>query len=292
MTREEQVVRALLARSDVEAAAYALHQHDGETWARGLLEYAKHYWPAFFGTEADYHMIYSVAGAHEVENGGSHETLNGDSRFTAVLQSALTWGELDGPLLDFGCSRGFYSVALHNACGFDVIGYDIDVKSIEAAGDHARKHAREAGRLRFAVGTHTQLLEDAPACGAALVAEVLEHVHDYRAVIDAVERLLPDGAPICVTTPYGPLEYNSWLLSPMKPREHVREFTHEDLREVFGSKRELQIQRLSIARHPILGDEGGVHVLTYRRDERCVTGMRDLARAVAQCDPKPAALPF
>ena len=291
MTREEAVIRALLSRSDVEAAAHALARNPEAPWA-GLRAYIDKYWPVFAGTEADYARTYAVAGEHEAQHGAGPEILNQDARFTAVLHTVAAWGRLDGPLLDYGCGRGYYAVALHNATGCEVLGYDIDVRSVEGATEHAQAAARDPSVLRFAVGTHEHLRTDAPVCGAALVAEVLEHVRDYVAVIDAVEACLPDGAPVCVTVPYGPLEYNSWLCNPGKPREHLREFTRADLHEVFGAKLDVQMHGLKVATHPIIGDDGGIQIVTYRRDARRPTGTRNLDRVVDECVPKPVALPF
>ena len=105
-----------------------------------------------------------------------------------------------GPVLDMGCGNG--SLALHLIeRGFDVYGVDASSSGIRIA------CSRAPGR--FAVGdvSADEISELFPGKSfrAVVSTEVIEHLYDPRAMIDAARRVLQAGGPggrFVLTTPY------------------------------------------------------------------------------------------
>lgn len=151
------------------------------------------------------------------------------TRYKATgMQLAKVRQVLNRPLrvLDYGCAHGHYSIGLARAlpdCEF--VGVDLVPQAVE----EAREWSASLGL------TNTSFCAPEAVEGefdVVLLAEVLEHVRDYPALLrEAQARLRPDGA-IITTTPYGPWE---WIgHEPYKTgREHWQHFERADLLELF-----------------------------------------------------------
>lgn len=178
--------------------------------------------------------------AHYAKHGGDyyHDTDRAQrwlvpeetTRYKAVgMQFEKARQKIGRPLrvLDYGCAHGHYSVGLAKAfpdCAF--IGADILPEAI----DEAREWSAQLG-LR-----NVSFCAPEEATGqfdVILLAEVLEHVRDYRALLNEMRgKLRADGALI-TTTPYGPWE---WIghEAYKTGREHWQHFERQDLLELFA----------------------------------------------------------
>jgi ubiquinone biosynthesis O-methyltransferase len=110
-------------------------------------------------------------------------------------------------LLDVGCGNGSQLALPLARCGYDVTGIDLDLRSVE----HARTLASRMPNAHFRVETVQNLAEG--SFDAVVLAEVLEHVSDPKALLWASLRHLQAGGIVIVTVPngYGGFEIDSWI---------------------------------------------------------------------------------
>lgn len=198
-----------------------------------------------------------------------------------VMHLARVRERLGRPLrvLDYGCAHGHYTLGLARAfpdCEFT--GIDISRRAVEEATAWAAEAGvpnATFGRLRD--GWHAQATYD-----VVLLAEVLEHVRDYRALLEQARTALdPDGALI-TTTPYGPWEWTGH--EPYKQaREHWQQFERQDLVEIFADMRpEIAC---APAGHTASGTALGSWVCLAWPGEHAF-GRVDVARKLAQTRPE------
>lgn len=132
-------------------------------------------------------------------------------------------------VLDYGCAHGHYSIGLAKAfpdCEF--IGLDLSKRAIEEAiAWAADERAGNAGFARLRDGWETGRTFD-----VVLLAEVLEHVRDYRGLLAKARATLAADGALITTTPYGPWE---WIghEAYRQAREHWQHFERQDLVELF-----------------------------------------------------------
>jgi len=182
----------------------------------------------------------------------------------AAIQDPLVEAEMSGrfklvvpifekstKVLDVACGNGSFAISLARAHPhIHVHGLDYSAKNIE----HAKDGAERAGvgdRCTFEQCTvydfDVQTLHADWLAWAAgqmrdfdglFVGEFVEHVGNYRALIDGLEEVLVDGAQVVYTCPHGACAE----LYPKGPhavplrRGHVHRFHHDDLRAVWGPK--------------------------------------------------------
>ena len=99
-------------------------------------------------------------------------------------------------LLDAGCGGGFLAEAFA-ADGAEVLGLDLSFRSARTARDHA---AREGLRVRVVSGRAEHLPFPAAAFDAVLLADLLEHLDDYRAALAESCRVLRPGGLLLYET--------------------------------------------------------------------------------------------
>lgn len=250
----------LLARSDVEAAVGLIADSKIEDKVRPYIE---QYWPSYFG---QYEHVYEVAGKIEAQVDvelvlKSIVTL---WRYNVLQQAINCFVPPNSTVLDFGCSRGLYAINLHNARPDLVFyGVDIDSTSIECAKGAAWSFAKEPSKLQFAVADESTDLPQRQF-QAAMILEVLEHVRDPIGVIDKVERSVVEGGWILISLPSGCVELPMWVTQPERLREHIREFTIDDIWDVFGAKNNLQVYYGANHFNPYSGSQDGCHFIVYQ----------------------------
>jgi len=100
-------------------------------------------------------------------------------------------------VLDLGCGGGLLSEAL-NAAGADVVGIDLATEVL----DVARLHLLESGRhVDYRQVSAEELARTEPASFDAVVCmEMLEHVPDPGAILQAISRLLKPGGQVFLST--------------------------------------------------------------------------------------------
>ncbi len=127
-------------------------------------------------------------------------------------------------VLDYGCAHGHYTMPLaktFKSCDF--VGMDISIRAVE----QATKWAERDGVMNatFTQGTQSSLvISEDDALGqfdVILAGEVLEHVWDYKALIDLLRGRLAPGGVLIFTTPIG-----RWEQSGTVPFRHAREHMH------------------------------------------------------------------
>jgi 2-polyprenyl-3-methyl-5-hydroxy-6-metoxy-1,4-benzoquinol methylase len=249
-----------LARSDVEAALKLL---DG---AMAMRPYIHKYWPQVFDND-EYSRVYTEAGEIETATQDVFDNL----RYAWRLQMAVSWlniNKVQGVGLDFGCSLGYYAAHLQAMTAVkDWTCIDIDALSIEAARAQAKRNAQDSSRLYFVAGTE----DDIPLSdySVAVLFEVLEHVKDPRAVLQAVESHLKPDAWVIISLPSGPVEFTMWMDQPKRNREHIREYTLDDIYDVFGGKPEMRVQYISYGPNKYLSSMyDGCFFVVYRRSDQ------------------------
>jgi len=106
----------------------------------------------------------------------------------------------DERAVEFGCGTGRLITLPLLAWGYDVVGVDLDERSIE----HGRQLLREAGLNPEAL--HAVDLRDLPGIFDAVIAsEILEHLDDdeLRTSLELIHDKLAPGGKLLVTTPGG-----------------------------------------------------------------------------------------
>ncbi|HEY3255157.1 MAG TPA: methyltransferase domain-containing protein [Polyangiaceae bacterium] len=200
------------------------------------------------------------------------------SRWLAERRSEIS------TLLDYGCAHGAYAIWLAKQLEHLTIhGVDIDRFSVEMAVEWAEKLG-VADRASFGVWTHEEPeAVPPPLRGAeslrhgdpsrwihggkfdcALVAEVLEHVPEPWAVLERVEQLVRPGGKVYFTVPYGPWELTSYRMYPN--RCHIWHFDAHDLRDMMGSKPDLELNACSAGENPLTGQPQGWWIGSYTAD--------------------------
>ena len=255
----EATARWFLSRSDVTAAMKLLGLHSPDN---SLLGYIKSYWPGYFNRD-DYKQVYSEAG--KIESKATHifDLIPGSYRCRFILDFLRQLGCFQGKFLDFGCSRGFYSMHLYKGMKalakegnlpFDQqwTGIDIDGVSIMEARAQCRRSIENPRDFDFSVAGSASELK-AGKYDVALCLEVLEHVTDPLPLVRDLEKSIKPGGWLILSVPSGPVEYEMWQTAPHRNREHLSEFTLLDLEEMFGNKHSFRFHSASCGRIETLG---------------------------------------
>ncbi len=191
-------------------------------------------------------------------------------------------------VIDLACGPGSFALALAKAypdvrvTAIDYAQQNIDRAKIAAEtwGVADRCTFICAPVYDFETQTPCALPDDADG---AFIGEFLEHVGDYRAMIDAVEDALTDGSPVVYTVPHGPLVEVHGRNIPHR-RGHVHHFTARDIHAVWGGKRDLDTAYLGWAGLTPKGYQCGTWLISYRTSE-APTGERPYAHQIVTTRP-------
>lgn len=131
-----------------------------------------------------------------------------------------------GMALDVGCGSGRTSILLAKR-GFKVDAFDIEPKVIDIAKELARKAQVD---INFSVVDFTQKADfyQREIYDLIICAEVLEHVGNYRTIINNIYNCLKKGGIFIVTVPHDPKQYS--ILD--SHGGHLRRFTIPQLKEL------------------------------------------------------------
>lgn len=193
-------------------------------------------------------------------------------------------------LLDWGCSQGECSVVLANAFPeAAVVGVDASRDEIARARRLAQaKVPHRPERLTFLDGDEAAL-EGQPLDPALegpfdvlVLGEVLEHLIDPAAFLERIERRVRPGGLVLITVPYGPWELQKWKAPT---RQHLREYEGADLKDLFGRKPGLTVDRQPSSLCPVSGEALGCSVVAYEADH-APPGRLDWDRKLARQRPR------
>ncbi len=254
-------LKQYLVRSDVEAALKMIAKLEPNEDTAKAEAYIRKWWPGYFDP-SEYGRIYSEAGL--IESKVEAFDLVGRSWRFHMAREYLSNKPREDRILDFGCSRGLYSINLHNAVGKQWTLLDIDSVSIDCAKELCQKRAQEPGAFDFIVGDESTQLPAASFDGA-MIFETLEHVIDPMAVLKNVQQAMKPGGYVLLSLPSGPIEYSMWVEHPQRNREHIREFTLEDLCDLFGSMPDFLAYYTTTGRNKYVGIAEGFFFLVYKQ---------------------------
>lgn len=285
MSLRTNLARWLIARSDVEAALHLLSSgipspsdatRNVEEEQR-LERYIRRYWPVLFARdfEAIYAEVYNEAGKVEanINPVKVYKSIENNSRYIytlAHLRAVLGQPIVQGMRwLDYGANRGLWAAHLYNHFGGNWTLWDIDPTCIDAARSMARLFSGGgmASSAQFIAAPEAELQNQAAGSyDIVLCFEVLEHVLDPKCLIVELERVTSENGLICISVPYGPFEYDMWVKSPERRREHLREFSFECLMEMVGNKSMMNMQFINYGRTAIANMEVGHWIVSWRKN--------------------------
>ncbi|WP_117319139.1 class I SAM-dependent methyltransferase [Chromatocurvus halotolerans] len=143
-------------------------------------------------------------------------------------------------VLDLGCGEGRHAVAAHLHDGADVLGIDLSLPDLLTARSRHGEFRRNSDDAMFALANASALalpLAD-DSLDAVICSEVLEHIEDYRAVLQEIRRVLRPGGLLCISVPRAWPERICWWLSRAYhdvPGGHLRIFSRRRLQaEITG----------------------------------------------------------
>ncbi|HVH06594.1 MAG TPA: class I SAM-dependent methyltransferase [Myxococcota bacterium] len=135
-------------------------------------------------------------------------------------------------LLDAGCGEGRHCFGALER-GARVVGLDLDLGSLKKAAGALRFVGREKGALGAMLQGDAFRLPFADATfDRVICAEVMEHVHDYRAAARELARVAKPGGRIAVTIPTATSEHLYLRLGDEyfeSPGGHIRIFAPREL---------------------------------------------------------------
>jgi ubiquinone/menaquinone biosynthesis C-methylase UbiE len=135
-------------------------------------------------------------------------------------------------LLDAGCGEGRHCFGAL-ARGARVVGLDLDRASLRAARGPLRARGSELSRLAGVLQGDAFALPFRDASfDHVICAEVMEHVHDYRAAVHELARVLKPGGRLAVTIPTATSERLYLRLGDdyfESPGGHIRIFRPREL---------------------------------------------------------------
>ena len=140
-------------------------------------------------------------------------------------------------LLDIGCGEARH---IYGALQFEDVyctGVDLDEKSLGIAKKRGADFSIKKEYLpTFVKGDATQLPFEDQSFDTIICSEVLEHIHDFKQVIQEIKRLCKPTSRVAISVPRYYPEKICWLLSEkyhQTPGGHVRIFNPNHLKKAF-----------------------------------------------------------
>lgn len=177
------------------------------------------------------------------------QTQNRDPFFNYLTEKIMEEMEYrkGGRVLDIGCGAGRNVVAAAKL-GFEVVGVDIDKKSLEVAKDYIKSEKLD-GKVNL---IHADIMKQTPKrfglFDYIILQEVIEHVSDYQKLIDFSYNYLKKGGKILITTPNDPKQWN--VLDDYA--EHVRRFKLSEVKEALKKFKKIKIYTTGFPFHRLI----------------------------------------
>lgn len=281
-------------RQDIEAARVALTRcelEEGTPSDKLRTMIAERY--AFTSSDAAMAAHYDGLGERvkdfpeslkRLENEGRRFTAEGVVPRFGYLAEALGGCPDVVTLLDYGCGHGECAIVLSNMVGVDVHGVDVSGLAIDAANGFRQRFARDLNKVHFDRITGLEAFVEREAAKGVrydglVLGEILEHVRDPFHTFDQLGRLLRPNALVLITMPWGP-----WEADVDNPPQHIREWTKDDLQEVFGEFRKLKVMS-SHQGNSVSGEPCGYSLAAFRFDPNVALGSIDWRRKIANQRP-------
>ena len=136
-------------------------------------------------------------------------------------------------VLDLGCGEGRHAISAYMQADVEVVAIDLSLKDLAIAKTRSADVDRTDSRLHFVCGGGAELPFRDATFDKVICSEVLEHVHDYHAVLAQIHRVLKPRGLLAVSVPrFGP-EWVCWRLSKAYHEVeggHVRIFKTRELK--------------------------------------------------------------
>lgn len=201
-------------------------------------------------------------------------------------------------VLDVACGNGSFAIALARAHPtIHVHGFDYAAGNITRAREGAAR-AGVADRCTFERLTvydyDKQTLSSecldwiaahAGQFDGLFVGEFIEHVANYRAVIEGLEHAMMDGARVVYTCPHGACAELIPRNVPLR-RGHVHRFHHDDVKAVWGPKLDFQADYLA-AGLTERGNPLGNWLIRYTVAPHRTAGERPITDRIVKTRPMP-----
>ena len=141
-------------------------------------------------------------------------------------------------VLDLGCGEGRHAISASLSADVQVIGIDINVRDLATARERSDGFESEHD-CQFLVASGFALPFADDAFDRVICSEVLEHIHDYEAVLTEIRRVLKPSGKLAVSVPrFFPEQVCWWLSDEYHQVEggHIRIFRSRRLRNAVESR--------------------------------------------------------
>ena len=140
-------------------------------------------------------------------------------------------------LLDLGCGEGRHAISAYLLHNVEAIGVDLSMKDVKITRERAEQFLEPSNPSKHfaaALADATRLPFADKHFDRVICAEVLEHIHDYRAVIHEINRVTRVGGLVGISVPRFFPEWVCWQLSDAYHQVeggHIRIFNARHLRK-------------------------------------------------------------
>lgn len=168
-------------------------------------------------------------------------------------------------VLDIGCHVGSFSISLSNILSdIKVTGVDISEECIESANALKEKFAKNKDNIEFLNwDCRNAIIIEESKYDLVFAGEILEHMIDINGFIEKLENTVKPDGYVYITVPSGPWESMSFDRSPN--RFHISHFEMQDLKELFGKKKDFKIQYIP-ANKTNRGELVGWWLISYKKN--------------------------
>lgn len=145
-------------------------------------------------------------------------------------------------ILDVGCGEGRHTLTAWLEHPVHAVGLDLSERDLGTAAGRGAEFAEAApdtAKLDLVRASALQLPFADGSFDAVVCSEVLEHIHDYRGVLEEITRVLKPGGRFVASVPRAWPERLCWLLSDAyheAPGGHIRIFSAATLRRVIQNQ--------------------------------------------------------